>query len=377
MALASNTFGLDIYQRLRAEGNVAVSPASLSLALSLAAAGARGGTAAEMTKVLHLDRLPAADIEASTRLLASLERRDESFTLSVANRMFGQDGMTFDAAYLDAARSAHGAPLERLDFRGAPEPSRLHINDWVGRQTEQRIRDLVPPGGIQPLTSLVLVNALYFLAKWEVPFKHHATWPLPFHVSPMVTRQVPTMQTKATFPFFEDRDLKALALPYRGGRASMVFVLPQAAHGLGALEASLTHDRLESLVVSLRPETVLVALPRFEVDPAGSLSVGPLLQGLGMREAFDPERADFTGIAAHARPEDRLALGAVFHKAFVKVDEEGTEAAAATAVSVPVGSARPKPTPVFRADHPFLFLIRDSESGLILFLGRVVDPTVR
>jgi serpin B len=185
------------------------------------------------------------------------------------------------------------------------------------------------------------------------------------------------MHAKDEFPFFEDRDLKALALPYRGGRASMVFVLPQAAHGLAALEASLTHDRLEALVASLGLDTVEVSLPRFEVDPAGSLSVGRLLQDMGMREAFDPERADFTGIAVPARPEDRLAIGAVFHKAFVKVDEEGTEAAAATAVSVMVGSPPPKPTPVFRADHPFLFLIRDSDSGLILFLGRVVDPTVR
>jgi serine protease inhibitor len=378
LAQASNAFGIDLYQKLRArQGNLVMSPASLTTALAMTWGGARGTTAAEMQKVLHLAGTPEDVMRTSGQLAAALEDPRRPITFRIANRLFGERSYRFQPAYLEATKAAYGAPLEALDFRGAPEPARARINGWVEERTERRIKDLVPAGGVQSATSLVLVNALYFLGDWAQPFEKHATHPRPFHLSAARQKDVPTMNRRGGFRFVERPDLKALALPYKGGQMSMLLVLPQAKDGLEAVERALTAQALEALVASLKAQDVLVALPKFEVNPAESLALAELLREMGMASAFDPGRADFTGMADPPDPRQRLAIGAVFHKAFVRVDEKGTEAAAATAVGMLAGAAPPPKGAEFIADHPFLFFIRDEASGLVLFQGRVADPSVK
>jgi serpin B len=379
LARSSNAFGLDLYQRLRARGgNLAVSPASVTTALAMAWGGARGPTAGEMQRVLRFEDPPAATMESAGRLVAALTDPGRPLTVRIANRLFGEQHYRFEPAYLAATRGAFGAALEPLDFRTATEPARARINGWVERETERRITSLVPPGGIDAETRLVLVNAIYFLGDWAEPFRREATRPAPFFAAGTTRKDVPTMHQRGFLRFAERDGLKALELPYKGGRLSMLVVLPDRVDGLPALEASLGPRTLEPLVGSLAPQAVDVALPVFEVNPPGSLSLGDALVAMGMALAFDRDRADFTGIASPPDPRDRLHIGAVFHKAFVRVDEKGTEAAAATAVTMPRASAAPPAKPaVFRADHPFLFFLRDHATGLVLFMGRVADPSAR
>ena len=224
-------------------------------------------------------------------------------------------------------------------------------------------------------TRLVLVNAIYFLGDWAQPFAKEATQPAAFSVSASQKKDVPTMHAVESFRFAARDGLKAVELPYKGGQMSMVLVLPDAPDGLAALESSFTAARLDGIVASLAPTRVHVSLPKFEVDPPGALGLGAVLAKLGMADAFSPAMADFTGIANPPDPRDRLFISEVFHKAFVKVDEKGTEAAAATAgVMDRAGAVMVQPAE-FKADHPFLFFIRDNASGMILFMGRVADPS--
>jgi serpin B len=297
-----------------------------------------------------------------------------AYTLRVANRLFPERSYALQKPFLDRMTSI-GAPAEALDFQHAPGPARQRINTWVAQQTNDRIRDLLPPPAINAETRLVLVNALYLLADWLSPFTREATRPVPFF-GPGGERPVPTMHQVATFKFAAADGVKVLEMNYVGGDLAMTLVLPDAREGLPALEQSLDARRLEGWTAALTPQKVVVALPKFTIDPPSSLALADVLKGLGMRLAFDRDRADFTGIAAPPNPADRLVISNVFHKAFVKVDEKGTEAAAATAAVMQRAGAMPDPQrpQEFRADHPFLFLIRDLETGAILFLGRVTDP---
>jgi serpin B len=376
-ARSSNAFGLDLYRRLRATpGNLAVSPASVTTALALAWGGARGKTAEEMQAVLRLDRPAAETMQVSGRLAAALTDPKRPVTFRIANRLFGEQAYRFERAYLESTKAAYGAALEPLDFRRAADQARERINGWVEQQTERRIRDLVPPGAIDRDTRLVLVNAIYFLGDWAAPFEKEATRPAPFHTSRSDRKDVPTMHRTEAFPFVAKDGVKVLELPYRGGGMSMLLVLPDQVDGLDAVERSLTEQKLGELAAALTPERVAVAVPKFEVNPPQPLSLVEALRAQGMRRAFDGGQADFTGMAKPPDPADRLYLGQVFHKAFVRVDEKGTEAAAATA-GVMVRAAALPPPREFRADHPFLFCIRDTASGLLLFLGRVADPSAR
>ncbi len=380
LARSSNAFGLDLYRKLRTTpGNLVVSPASVTTALAMAWGGAKGETAAEMKNVLHFDGSPAEVTQSSGKLMAALTAPSRPIVFRIANRLFGEKSYRFEPAFLESTRAAYGAALEPVDFKGAPEGARALINGWVEGQTEKRIRDLVPPGGVKPLTRLALVNAIYFLGDWETPFKKEATRPMSFFVSATDKKDVATMHRLERLPFAQKEGLKALELPYKGGDLSMLVVLPDRIDGVRTLEESLTAAQLDAIVSSLAPTRVSVSLPKFEVDPPTSLALGDTLQAMGMALAFDPERADFTGIANPPDPRDRLSISSVFHKAFVKVDEKGTEAAAATAVVMVAGTAaRPQENPVeFKADHPFLFFIRDNESGMVLFLGRVADPSAK
>ncbi len=377
LAAGDIAFAFDLYAKVRgAPGNMVFSPLSVTTALAMTWAGARGETAAQMKQVLHLDGPDAQALEAVATLGAGYDAQGGKVTLRMANRLFADKRHPLEAAYSAKVGALFGAPTESLDFRSAPEASRGHINGWVARETNDRIKELIPPGTVTAETRLVLTNAVYFLGDWEQPFKKLSTRPAPFFTAKASQKEVPTMNQLATFRFAELDGVKVLDLPYVGGELAMTIVLPDAVDGLEALEARLSPAVYERWVTAGHYDQVIVSVPRLEVAPAAPLSLGKDLAALGMRDAFDAQKADFTGIANPPSPEDRLYIDRVFHKAFVKVDEKGTEAAAATAVLMaPAGAARnPTPPKEFKADHPFLFFLRDTRSRAILFMGRVRDP---
>jgi serpin B len=376
---SSNAFAFDTYAKLRGtNGNLAFSPASLWIALAMTWGGARGDTAAQMGRVLRARR-PASTMLPEAGALAASLAAPGPVVFRVANRLFGDAASEFIPAFLETTRATFGAPLQGVDFRCAYEAARATINEWVAQQTEQRIRDLIPEGGVNDLTRLALVNALYFLGDWQSGFDPDDTHTAPFHRSAMEHKDVRMMWKDLRIPCVRGAGRSAIELPYKGGRFAMLIVLPDAVDGLSLLEASLNVDTLDALVTSLSTSAATVYLPTFKIDPPTSLALSEILIELGMPEAFNRDDANFTGISDPKDPRERLYVGEVFHKAFVKVDEKGTEAAAATAVVMKAaGCAAPPPPPFeFRADHPFLFFIRDRETGLVVFQGRVADPADR
>ncbi len=377
LARSSNDFGFNLYQRLRQKpGNLVVSPASITTALTMPWGGARGETAAQMRTVLHLDGTADEVMTTSGELSRSLQDPSRPIVFRIANQLFAEKTYKLVPAYVEKTRAVFGAPVEPLDFKKAPEPARARINRWVEDKTERRIKDLIPSGGIVPDTRLVLVNAIYFLGDWMYPFEHGETRPSSFHLTASEKKDVPTMHREGGFRIAQKDGVTALEIPYKGDQLSMLLLVPDEIEGLAAVEGALDTKKLDTLVSALRRELVALALPKFEVNPGESLSLGEDLKTLGMSLAFDRNKADFTGIANPPDPADRLALAKVFHKAFVRVDEKGTEAAAATAViGVMAGSAAGGGPRYLNVNRPFLFLIRDNASGLILFLGRVSDPS--
>jgi serpin B len=380
LAAGNNAFAIDLYARARSrKGNLALSPFSISTALTMTWGGARGETAAQMKKVLHADGTPERAADAAGKLIAGYAAADQKVTLRVANRLFGEKSYAFDPGYVERTRAAFGAPLEPLDFKGAAEAARQHINAWVAGETRNRITDLIPPDGVNAMTRLVLANAIYFLGDWMQPFAKEATAPAPFWTSKSDQKDVPTMRQSASLRFAAAGGAKVVELPYQGGDLAMTFVLPDARDGLDAVEAGLTHAVLDGWTGALAFKQVDVWIPRIEINPTEPLSLGSILAAMGMPLAFDEGKADFTGIANPASPADRLFISRAFHKAFVKVDEKGTEAAAASAVVMQPESAHfpAEPPMEFHADHPFLFFLRDLRSGMILFMGRVNDPAAK
>lgn len=370
-AAANNAFGFDLFGSIRADiepgQNLMFSPLSVSTALGMTYAGARGANAAEMARVLHLDGLGDAAHAGFGGILGDLNTPREGYQLSVANRLFGQRGYPFKAEFLDRLSGDYAAPLEELDFLRQPEASRLHINDWVEDQTRDKIQDLLPDGSISEDVRLVLANALYFKGPWKYRFDEQATHDQSFYLPDQSVAQVPTMYQRAHFGYGRFDGYQMLEMPYAGDDLSMVVLLPEERGGLAELEASLTPQTFDAGVAALRRQQVDVFLPKFTFRDEAQL--GAPLRELGMRQAF--RDGDFTGIA-----DDALAISEVFHKTFIEVNESGTEAAAATAVVIVAmsHSVNPPPPPVFRADHPFLFALRDRHTGAVLFLGRMADP---
>ncbi len=362
----NNQFALDLAARLRAQpGNLFVSPYSLSAALAMTYVGAGGETAAQMAKTLHFSLPPDRLHPAFATLNAALvdDAGTRRFTLHVANALWGQEGEPFLPAFLEQTRDCFGAGLHTVDFRAAGSARRT-INAWVESQTREKIRDLISPEALGPDTKLVLTNAIYFKAAWARPFPEDATREERFRVAGEPGIPVPMMHLTDDFAYFDGGRFAALELPYEGHELGMVVILPKAAEGLDSLESSLRVDWL----TRMQRRKVSVSLPRFRIERAVALQA--VLASLGMPDAFGAG-ADFSGING----KRDLFLSAVLHKAFVDVNEAGTEAAAATAVMMARSQAlRPTPPVVFRADHPFLFLIRHNKTGQILFFGRVVNP---
>jgi serpin B len=369
---SSNAFAIDIHRALAlASGNLATSPASITTALAMTWAGARGQTEAEMSSVMHVAGTGAEILARHGALARALREARSGVTLRLANRLFVSGAIALEPQLVHVVADSFAAEIEQVDFT-ACEPTRARINDWVASQTEQRIRGLLPAGSIDAMIRLVLINATYFLASWEEQFVTSATRDASFEAGPGQRRTVPTMNATRRLRMAESDEVRILELPYAGGSAAMLIVLPGRVDGLARVEAELTMSTFERWRERLRPEVVKVSLPRFTLDPPVPLALAPMLAGLGMPTAFDRDRADFTGIT---RTPPGLYLQKAFHKVFVKVDEQGTEAAAATAMVFATRGGPPEPV-TFRVDHPFLFAIVDRASGLILFLGRIVDPTL-
>ena len=363
----NNAFAFDLYSQVKgADGNLFFSPFSVSTALAMTYGGARGQTETQMSEVLHF-ALPQERLHPAFGQLQTLWNSDDPerpYQLSVANALWARADFTILDTFLELTGTHYGAGLKQVDFQGATEQARLAINSWVEEQTQDKIKDLLKPGTLDPATLLVLTNAIYFKGTWQSQFDAAATADAPFTISPSRQVQVPMMHQKGNFRIGGGDGVQVLELPYSGRDLSMVVLLPSEPDGLAALEASLTADNLARWLAGLREREVRVDLPRFKMTSEFDLT--KTLEAMGMTEAFGVA-ADFSGIDGRRG----LFISKVVHKAFVSVDEEGTEAAAATGVVMKKTSI----APLFRADHPFVFVIRHNQTGSILFVGRVMDPT--
>jgi serpin B len=372
----NSAFAFELYQALREKGdNLFYSPYSISLALAMTYAGARGETAEQMAATLQFlleqKRLHPAfnllDAELAKRGEGAAGKDGEGFRLNITNAIWGQKDYTFLSDFLDVLAENYGAGLRILDFITETERSRVTINDWISDQTEGRIKDLIPPGAIDALTRLVLTNAIYFNAAWEYPFDKDMTADGPFYLPNGGQVTVPMMKQTESFGYAEGEGYQAVELPYDGGELSMVVFLPEAGQ-FEAFEKGLQAEQVCDIISGLKPTEVTLTMPKFEFESEFSLK--DTLAEMGMPVAFSPEDADFSGMTGN--PE--LFISDVVHKAFVAVDEAGTEAAAATAVIVGTTSAPGEPPVEVTLDRPFIFLIRDIETGAILFVGRVLNP---
>jgi serpin B len=370
----NSAFAFELYQALKGEeGNLFYSPYSISLALAMTYGGARGETAQQMADTLHFileqERLHPAfnwlDAELASRGEGAEDKDGEGFKLNIVNAIWGQKDYEFLTDFLDVLAENYGAGLRILDFMTETEKSRLTINDWVSDQTEGRIEDLIPQGAIDALTRLVLTNAIYFNAAWEYPFDEDTTADGPFYLLDGGQITVPMMKQAESFGYTEGEEYQAVELRYDGGELSMVILLPEAGE-FEAFEEGLQAEQVDAIISGLQPTEVTLTMPQFEFDSEFSLK--DTLAGMGMPIAFSSD-ADFSGMTGN--PE--LSISDVVHKAFVAVDEAGTEAAAATAV-IMKNTAVPEAPVEVTMDRPFIFLIRDIETGAIIFIGRVMNP---
>ncbi|MFH1330724.1 MAG: serpin family protein [Actinomycetota bacterium] len=379
VAAGNNAFAVAAYAMLAAqeEGNLVYSPASIRLALAMTYAGAKGQTAAEMAEVLRFDlqgeALHAA-FNALDQELASRNRVEPTLDdgverkvrLSIANSLWGQQGFTFTPEFLDTLAANYGAGMRVVDFVAATEAARRAINDWVAGETNDRITDLIPEGVLSEMTRLVLTNAVYLDATWSSIFGKDATFDAPFFLLDGSEVSVATMHQESFFFYAAGDGWQAVELPYVGEELAMVFLVPDTGR-FTEIEGLVGGGLLDEVVAGLEGVEVRLALPKFEFR--FKASVADLLAGLGMPTAFDPDSADFSGMTT----EDRLFISDVIHEAFIKVDEEGTEAAAATAVIMDPTSA-PVEVVELAVDRPFLFSLYDRATGEVLFLGRVLNP---
>lgn len=379
LAAGNTAFALDLYAKLRAEkGNLFLSPFSISTALAMTSAGAWGTTLDEMTKVL---RLPADPHPAFGQLLARLNGtgtdKKRRYELTAANAIWAQQGYPWRAEFKGLTRMYYGAGLMEADFKTEPGQARQRINDWVEKETREKIKELIPAGEITPLTRMVLTNTVYFKGDWAAPFEKDRTQNQPFHLAGGSKVEVPLMTQTHFFGYAEvvfsqkarsGERARLLELPYAGDDLSMLVILPE--RRLGLLEEELSARSLAEWTKAIRPEEVRVHLPRFKLEMSQPLMLNQPLKALGMRAAFDDRTADFSGMQTGA---EKLYITAVLHKALVDVTERGTEAAAATGAVVGAAAAPAEPK-VFRADRPFLFLIRENKTGTVLFLGRCENP---
>ena len=370
----NTAFSFDLFQELKSEdGNMFCSPYSISLALAMTYAGARGETEQQMADTLHYDLSqhnlhPAfnyLDMELTKRGKGARGKDDEGFRLNIVNAIWGQKDFTFLPEFLDTLAENYGAGLRLLDFINETEKSRITINDLVSDETEGRIQDLIPQGQLDAATRLVLTNAIYFNAAWQYRFEKSMTSDSVFHLLNGQDINVPMMRQTESFGYTTGDGYQAVELQYDGGELSMVILLPDPGE-YDSFEDQLNVENTNEIINRLQYTQVALAMPKFEFE--SEFKMKDTLSRMGMPVAFSPS-ADFSGMTGGKE----LYIDQVIHKAFVSVDEAGTEAAAATAVDMKLTSMPAEPVNV-TIDHPFIFLIRDIETGTILFVGRVMNP---
>ncbi|MFL5241312.1 MAG: serpin family protein [Gemmataceae bacterium] len=373
---SDNAFGLALYEKLRdSKGNLFFSPYSISTALAMTSAGAKGQTLEEMSKTLQFSLDQTKLSPAFNQLIQSLngDPKARKYQLNTANALWCQKGYGFEPDFLKLTEKDYHAGLKQVNFADDPEKSRQEINHWVEEQTKDKIKELLKPMMITGDTRLVLTNAIYFKASWLKPFNDKATKEEDFVVGDgKKIANVPLMHHYQECLYTEGDEFQLLQLPYEGSQLEMVIVLPKMVDGLADLEKQLTQENLEKWRSKATTHQVTITLPKFKVTAEFELS--NILSKMGMPTAFSKE-ADFSGITK----DEKLAISYVVHKAFVEIDEKGTQAAAATGVVLARPSAvqAEKPRANFRADHPFIYLIRDVTTGSTLFIGRLVDPKAK
>ena len=372
----NTAFAFDLYQALRdEEGNLFYSPYSISVALAMTYAGARNETEQQMADTLHFTlsqdclhpALNSLDLKLASRGEGAEGKDGEGFRLNIANSIWGQEDYEFLDEFLDVLAENYGAGLRLLDFINAPESSRVTINDWVSDRTEGRIKDLIPQGAIDEWTRLVLSNAIYFNAAWLNPFSEDATGDGTFHLLDGSEITIPMMTQTESFGYAEGAGYKAVELPYDGNELSMVILLPTSGE-FDDFESALDADLVDDIIDDLKYREVTLSMPKFEFE--SEFSLVNTLAAMGMPVAFSGAAADFSGMTGNRD----LFISDILHKAFVSVDEAGTEAAAATAVVMSLTAAPEVPIEV-TINRPFIFLIRDIETGAVLFVGRVANPS--
>ena len=369
----NNEFAFGLYRSLQTrDENLIYSPYSISLALAMTYAGARAETESQMAQALHF--LPQAQIHPAFNALdlqlaergKAQSEEEAPLQLNIANAVWAEQTYPFLQSFLDAIALNYGGGIHLVDFINQYEAARKEINSWVSNQTEDKIKDLIPEGVLDGDTRMALVNAIYFKADWLSPFNADSTHNTPFHLLDGSEVTVPMMNQAALIPYAQGDGWQAIELAYQGETAAMDIIVPDEGR-FEEVETNLDSQTASIILESLQPTSVSLALPKFKFE--SEFDLGDHLASLGMTDAFDPNAADFSGMTER----DDLYISAVLHKAFVAVDEKGTEAAAATAVVVGVTSA-----PLFDAtltiDRPFIFLIRDIPTGQILFIGRVLNP---
>jgi len=370
---ANNLFALDLFRQVSPEReNIICSPFSISQLMALVYGGARTETAREMAGIFYFPENHARLHSAVKKLAESLDSVNfqPGTQLEIANAVWAQENYSFLPTYFDLAENSYRAPLELVDFiqNNSREECRQRINNWVADRTSQRIKNLIRPGVLTSDTRLVLTNAIYFNGKWEHPFKKDFTMPAVFHIHQHESVRTLFMKQTKTFPYYEDDEIQAVSLPYKGGRMSMLIILPRDIEGWSMISRVLTQERLQLLISGLEARKVRVTLPRFKSEL--QLNLRQELMSMGMERAFSRD-ADLSGMTG----EKDLFISEIIHKAFIEVTEAGTEAAAATAAVIALKSALEEGPAVFRADHPFLYFLRDEATGSIIFAGRLARPS--
>jgi serpin B len=393
-AKATNDVAVDLHRQLATGNeNLCFSPYSIESALAMTFAGADGDTRTEMGRVLHFPSDASTTAVSFASLQDSLEEMSaktaelvkkskefggpsEPITLNIANRLFAQKDYNFRQAFLSLVKQNYGAAFEPLDFSANPPAAAQHINKWVADQTRDKIRDLIPVEALNKLTRLILANALYLKAPWADAFSEKTTQPESFHVRGGTPVNVPMMRKTARFGYAKGEGFTAVSVPYVGDDLQFLVLLPDEENGLRALESKLTAEILAQCT-ELNAQDVDLHLPKFKLEPP-TIALAEKLQALGMKSAFDiPQGSANFDKMAPRKPNDYLYISNVFHKTFIAVDEQGTEAAAATAVVMMRATAMrgPKPPPIeVKVDRPFVYAIQHVPSGVCLFLGRVTDP---
>jgi serpin B len=376
LAADNMAFAMDLYKQLATQpGNLFYSPYSISQAIAMVYGGASGQTEQQMAETMHFS-LPqeqlhpafnALDLELAKRASAALGE-GQGFQLNIANATWGQSGFPFLSSYLDLLAQNYGAGLQTVDFANDPEGARQDINDWVAKQTQDKIKDIVPQGAIDTFTRLVLANAIYFKASWMFPFEKSSTQEAPFTTLDGNQTTVPMMSLgQENLSYMDGDGYQAVTLPYLDGNVAMLMVVPDEGK-FNQVEAGLDASTLQSIMDGLQSSEVMLKMPRFTVD--SSFSLADTLSQMGMPDAFNAGQADFSGMDG----QRDLYVSSVLHKAYASVDEAGTEAAAATVAIVGLTSIMPGEPVNLVIDRPFIFVIYDRPTQTILFMGRITNP---